>query len=97
MPNGDKVVTITLNGKGLPVASPDPVEVKKDNQKIKWCSAFEFQISIDGYPGPKYSTNSSDCAYSAKTDYFTAPVGTNYKYSITANGQINDPDIVIKP
>ena len=98
MPESDKVVTITLNSSGLPVPSDDPVPVRKDNQKIRWNAAFEFQITIDGYADVKYSSsNGGGGSYDAKTGYFTAPVGTRYKYSITANGKTNDPDIDVKP
>jgi hypothetical protein len=91
----DKVVTITLNGSGLPVPSVDPIPVKKDRQKIKWCAAFPFTIDIEGYTDVKYGTGGGTCAHDAKTGNFTTQ--KPYKYSITANGQTNDPDIDVQP
>lgn len=94
--NPDKVVTITLNSSGLPVPDHDPVEVKKDSQKIRWCADFQFTITIEGYSDVNYGS-SSGCTFSAKTGFFNAAVGTHYKYSITANGKTNDPGIDVKP
>lgn len=92
----DKVVRITLNGQGLPVPDQDPVVAQRDNQKIRWCADFEFQIEIEGYSDLKYGTGGgSDCAYRCTTGTF--PQVGQYKYSITANGQTNDPEIDIKP
>ena len=91
----DKVVTITLDGSGLPVPSINPIPVKKDKQKIKWCAAFPFTITIEGYTDVKHGTGGSNCAHDAKTGNFSS-LGT-YKYSITANGQTNDPEIEVEP
>lgn len=91
----DKVVTITLNGSGLPVPSIDPIPVKKDKQKIQWCAAFPFTISIDGYTDVKYGTGSGNCAHDAKTGNFSTQ--KKYKYSITASGKTNDPEIDVQP
>lgn len=96
MSNGqpDKVVNITLNSSGLPVPDQDPIQVKKNSQKIKWCADFQFTVSIEGYSEVNYGS-SNECAYSAKTGYFTNQ--KRYKYSITANGVTNDPEIDIQP
>lgn len=91
----DKVVRITLDASGLPVPDQDPIEVKKDNQKIRWCADFEFQIDVEGYDDLKYTTGGSDCPFRCTTGTF--PEIRTYKYSITANGKTNDPDIDIKP
>jgi hypothetical protein len=92
----DKVVRITLDASGLPVPDQDPIEVKKDNQKIRWCADFEFRIDVEGYDDLKYTTGgSSDCPFRCMTGTF--PEVRKYKYSITANGMTNDPDIDIKP
>ncbi|HKR63912.1 MAG TPA: hypothetical protein VJZ00_09280 [Thermoanaerobaculia bacterium] len=92
----DKEVTITLDGSGMPVPSIDPIPVKKNKQKIRWCATFPFTIDITGYTGSiHYGTGSGSCANSAKTDNFT--VEQQYKYSITANNKTNDPDIDVKP
>lgn len=93
----DKVVKVTLNSDGLPVPNEDPVPVRKDKQKIKWCATFPFTISIVGYTDVKPGTGSGDCAHTAKTGNFKDPVGTRFKYSITANDKTNDPDIDIQP
>jgi hypothetical protein len=91
----DKVVTISLNGAGLPVPNIDPVPVKKDRQKIRWCASFPFTIDINGYTDVKFGTGTGSCAHDAKTGNFSST--QVYKYSITANGQTNDPDIEVKP
>ncbi len=89
----EKVVTITMQN-GRPVASPDPVQIKKDEQKVKWCSEFDFKIEIDGV-GVKYSSGGNGCAFQAKSDKFSQE--KKYKYSITANGVTNDPEVDVKP
>ena len=92
----DKVVTITMQN-GLPVSSPDPVPVKKSEQKIKWCADFDFRISIDGYTDVTYSSSSTGngCAFQARSGKFEQE--RYYKYTITANGVENDPGIEVKP
>jgi hypothetical protein len=91
----DKVVRVTLNGSGLPVPDQDPVVVKKDNQKIRWCADFDFQIVIDGYSDVTNGTGGPDCAFKVTTGTF--PEIRPYKYTIIANGQENDPGIDVKP
>ena len=90
----DKVVRITMQN-GLPVPDQDPVEVKKDNQKVRWCADFNFQIAIVGYTNVNYGSGGGDCAYRCTTGTF-ADI-KQYKYSITANGVTNDPNLDIKP
>lgn len=88
----DKVVRITMQN-GLPIPDQDPIEVRRDQQKVRWSAAFDFTIDIDGYKDVKYTNGSGE--YRCTTGTF-ADV-TKYKYSITANGVTNDPDLVIKP
>lgn len=95
MPLPDKVVKVTLNGSGLPVPDQDPVEVKKDNQKVRWCADFEFEIVIDGYSDVQQGTGGGDCSFKVTTGTF-ADI-RKYKYTIIANGQENDPDLDVKP
>lgn len=93
----DKTVTLSLNADGYPVPSQDPITVERNQQKIKWCAPFEFQIKITGYDDVKYKNGngaSSDCAFEAKTGVFP---GTRYKYDIIANGKTTDPEIVVRP
>lgn len=90
----DKVVRITMQN-GLPVPDQDPIEVKKDNQKVRWCAEFDFKIDINGYSDVNYVNGGGDCAYRCTTGTF--PNITSYKYSITANGITNDPDLIIRP
>jgi len=98
MSNGqpDKVVRITMSN-GLPVPDQDPIQVKKDNQKVRWCADFEFQITVDGYTALKYGSDDStaDCAFSCKTGTFSEL--KTYKYTISANGVDNDPSLEVKP
>ena len=87
----DKVVRITMRD-GMPVPDQDPVEVKKNNQKLRWTSDFDFRITIDGYTDLHYSTGSG---FNCKTGTFADE--KRYKYTISANGVDNDPSIDIKP
>lgn len=92
----DKVVRVTLNGSGLPVPDQDPVTVKKDNQRIRWCADFDFNIRIDGYTDLQKSPGgNSDCAFRVSTSTFSDV--KRYKYTIIANGQENDPDVDVLP
>ena len=90
----DKTVTLSLNEQGYAVPNQDPITVERNQQKIKWCAPFEFQIQIEGYDDVKYKNGSGDCPYEAKTGLFA---GQRYKYSIVANGKTNDPEIVVQP
>jgi hypothetical protein len=93
----DKTVTLSLNAEGYAVPNQDPVAVERNQQKIRWCAPFEFQIQIEGYDDVRYQNgtgNGSECEYSAKTGVFP---GTRYKYTIIANGKENDPEILVQP
>ena len=92
----DKVVRLSINSEGLAVPDQDPVEVNRHNQKIRWAADFQFTIDIDGYSDVKHTTNGNGAGerFTAKTGYFT---GKSHKYSITANGKVNDPDISVRP
>lgn len=95
MSNGtDKRVTITLNSSGLPVPSIDPVTVKKDSEKVQWCADFSFSIEIEGQTADS-TAGPSGCNQTVKKGPW-GKVG-QIKYSITANGQTNDPTIDIQP
>ena len=89
----DKVVRVTLDRSGLPVPDQDPVQVKKDNQKVRWEADFDFRITIDGYDDVKQSNNGG--TYECKTGVFVSE--QTYKYTISANGKDNDPSLDIKP
>lgn len=90
----DKVVRITMQN-GVPVPDTDPIKVKRANQKIQWCAPFEFQISVDGYTDLNYTPGAGDCTFSCRTGTF--PDLRSYKYTISANGVDNDPDIDVDP
>jgi hypothetical protein len=92
----DNVVRITLNNGGLPVPDQDPVVVQKENQKVRWCADFDFRIEVEGYDDLSYGPGGgSDCKFRCTTGTF--PQVRTYKYSITANGRTNDPDLEVKP
>lgn len=92
----EKIISITLDSNGLPVASPDPAPVRKDNQKVRWCADFDFKITIEDYDGGlDYNSGGSGCRYRCTSSTFGSI--KKYKYSITANGQTNDPEIDVKP
>jgi hypothetical protein len=84
----DKVVRVTLQN-GIPVPDQDPVQVKKDQQKIRWAADFDFRITIDGYDDVKCTGN--EC----KTGVFKDE--RQYKYTISANGHDNDPMVEVQP
>lgn len=90
----DKVVRITLTDKGLPIPDQDPIQIRKDNQKIRWCADFDFRIEIDGYSDVK-SGGVNGFRFGVTSGKFNEI--RKYKYSIIANGVTNDPDIDIKP
>jgi hypothetical protein len=90
----DKVVRITMQN-GLPVPDVDPVEVKRGNQKVRWCADFDSQITVDGYEDLNYSSGGAQCTFACKTGTF--PEVRTYKYTISANGVDNDPGLDIKP
>lgn len=89
----DKVVRLSLNAAGLAVPDQDPVQVKKDNQKVRWAADFPFTIEIDGYSDVQHGNGNG--AHHCKTGYFRDVM--KYKYSITANGKTNDPELDIQP
>jgi hypothetical protein len=91
----DKVVTLTINSSGLPVPDQDPVQVKKDNQKIRWTAGFEFTIDIAEYPSSNLQYANGGGTYRCTSGSFSDV--RKYKYSITANGVTNDPEIDIDP
>jgi hypothetical protein len=93
MPLEDKSVKISLDGKGSPFPETDPIEVKKDNQKIRWYADFPFTVHVDGYTDVSHGNSGG---YFAQSGYFNGSA-ERYKYSITANGVTNDPDIIVKP
>lgn len=90
----DKVVRITMED-GVPVPDVDPVQVRRANQKIRWCADFEFQISIDGYGDLDYAPGGDACAFRCTTGTF--PEVHRHKYTISANGVDNDPEIDVEP
>lgn len=96
MANGEseKVVTITMQN-GVPTPSQDPIEIKKDTQKVKWCADFDFRITVEGYSDINPGSGGSDCRFQAKSGFFAE--AKNYKYTISANGVDNDPNIDVKP
>lgn len=91
----DKNVSLTLDDTGLPVPDIDPIEIQKDTQKIKWTADFEFTIEVEDYTDLQYGQNGPTGKYWCKSGFFSKI--RQYKYSITANGQTNDPGIDIKP
>ena len=93
MPESDKVVNLSLNASGLPVPDQDPVKVKQKQQKVKWAADFPFTINIEDYTD--LSHGSGGGAHHCTTGYFNEE--RIYKYSITANGKVNDPDLDVKP
>jgi hypothetical protein len=97
MPNDqpDKVVRVTLNSSGLPVPDQDPVQVKKDNQKVRWCADFDFRIEIDGYSDVTPGSGGSGCQFRVTSGKF-GEIRT-FKYSIIANGVTNDPELDVRP
>ena len=92
MASAEKSVRISLNGSGSPVPESDPIEVTKNNQKIRWYADFPFTVAVEGYSDVSHGNSNG---YFAKTGYFSSE--QTYKYSISANGVVNDPEIIVKP
>lgn len=99
MPNeNEKVVNISLNASGVPVPDQDPVQVWRNSDRVKWSAPFEFSISIDGYSDITYSKGGQgNSDHFCKTGVFGDSASSKYKYTITANGVDNDPEIDVKP
>lgn len=100
MPNNrpDKVVRLTLNNSGMPVPDQDPVQVWRNEQKVRWVADFEFQITVDGYDDLHYSTGGQgNSDHRCTTGYFGDDANKTYKYTISANGVDNDPTLEIQP
>jgi hypothetical protein len=97
MANGlsEKLIRITLDDDGTPVPDQETAEVRKDNQKVRWCADFEFEIAIDGYDDVTYGSGGTDCRFRCTTGTFGEI--KRYKYSIVANGKENDPFLDVKP
>lgn len=91
----DKVIRVTLDSSGLPIPSENPVHAKKDNQRIRWCADFDFQIEVDGYADLSSGKNGGDCRFQVTSGKFGEI--KEYKYTIIANGKANDPEIVVDP
>ncbi len=98
MPQNEKVVNISLNERGIPVPDQDPVQVWRNSEKVRWTAPFEFQITIDGYQDVTYSKGGNgNSQHFCQTGVFSDPNAKKYKYTISANGVDNDPDIELKP
>ncbi len=78
----EKIVRITLDPSGLPVPDEDPIFVRVGDG-VSWTAEFAFTIRIPEFPE----------LHGTETVVLFDP-GT-YKYSITANGRTNDPEIVV--
>lgn len=91
----DKVVRITLNNAGFPVPDQDPVTIKQNAQKVRFCADFDFSIRINGYSDVTKERGGGDCAFAVKTGIFSDE--RQYKYDIIANGKTTDPILDVKP
>jgi len=99
MANGDsdKVVRITLDSHGMPIPQENRVNVRKEKQKLRWCADFPFSIQFDGAADVPSKSSGGDCPNDAKAGPFYEEIGTVLKYSIRANGKLNDPEVEIVP
>ena len=84
-----KRVGISLDASGQPVPDQDPIRIRSFEERIEWTASFPFVIQISGYD----DLYPVDGGY--RTGAFAQP--RRYKYSIEANGRINDPDIEVLP
>ena len=91
--SSEKAVRITMQ-EGLPVPDQDPVEIQKGKHKVRWYADFDFKIEVEGYDDMKHIKNGGRdfwCTTGVFADV------RKYKYSITANGVTNDPEVDVKP
>jgi len=91
----DKVVRITLNEAGFPIPDQDPVPVRQNQQKVRFCADFDFTIRINGYDNVTKTRGGGDCPFTVKTGTFSSV--QQYKYDIIANGNTTDPLLDIRP
>jgi len=91
----DKKVQVTI-GSSISV-SPETIQVKKDQDNVKWenDAGTEFSVDIPGYATPscKREGNKYVCVSS------TFPTATkSIKYSVSSPGKpVLDPDIEVIP
>jgi len=96
MPQPDRIVEIKLEpSTGLPVPEDDPIEVKLGDQRVKWVANFPFTIDIKDFTNYEHGKESGNGRHNCVTGYFGEK--RKHKYSITANGKTNDPELDIKP
>lgn len=95
MSQPDRVVRLSFNAGGFAVPDQDPIEVKKGSQRVKWSADFPFEIEIDGYSDVAPGNGDGDGPHNRRTGFFQEE--KRYKYSITANGKTNDPELDVKP
>ncbi|MND08341.1 hypothetical protein D3C83_308980 [compost metagenome] len=62
---------------------------------MRWCADFDFSIEIEGYADVKRGAGGSDYRFKVTSGTFAEI--KSYKYSILANGKINDPELEVKP
>jgi hypothetical protein len=93
MQQSDNPVTITLDPNGTPVPDRDPVRVKMNAERVRFEAAFPFTVDIQDYSDVQYGSGGGK--HHCRTGVFTKE--RKHKYSITANGKTNDPDLDIKP
>lgn len=96
MQEPDKVVRLNLDPSGMPVPALDPIPVKKGRQKVKFCATFPFTIDIENYSDVKKGDPDDDGPHNVRTGVFNGDQ-KQYKYSITANGFVNDPTLEVEP
>ena len=87
----DKNVSITVSGSQISV-DPDPVQPKKNQDKVKWQCDQQFSIDLQGSTlqssqnGNKWSLTSN-----------TFPTVEKIKYSVTVGGNELDPEVDVQP
>ena len=89
----DKKVDITVSGSTISVF-PDPVQPKKNLDKVKWECAQQFSIGIQGST-LQSSQNGGNGKWTATSNTF--PTVETIKYTVTSGGNELDPEVDVQP
>ena len=87
----DKNVSITVSGSTISV-SPDPVQPKKNQEKVKWECGQQFSITMEG---STLQSSQSGNKWTATSNTF--PTVQKIKYSVTVGGNELDPEVDVQP
>ncbi len=95
------LVTIAVNigsGVGGPTVDKDPVTIDRtqggDYVEIVWVSSKTFSVTFpNGSPFSQSTFNNAN----NNSGTITSTASGTYKYNVTVNGQVLDPQVIVRP